>query len=112
MRCSAPASSISSTRVCSACGRGSTFSVTSRINPERAEAAGNQARHIESGDVLHHLPAEAHHAPLPVHQGDAEHEIAQAAGRHAARPGQPAGQHAANRGVAPKCGGSNASICR
>ena len=49
-------------RSVSSCGgRGSTLSETSRISAERAERAGEQARHVVAGDVLHHLAAEGEH---------------------------------------------------
>ena len=47
---------------------------------ERAERAGEQARHVVAGDVLHHLAAEAERAAAAVEQLHAEHEVAHRAG--------------------------------
>ena len=76
---------------------------------EHAERAGEQARDVVAGDVLHHLAAE-------VQQLAACRSAAwrRARGRapsrraRARRPGEPGGDHAADgRSPAPKCGGSN-----
>jgi hypothetical protein len=103
------------TSVCSATGCGSTFSVTSAIT-QRTQAAGEQARDIVAGDVLHHLTAEIEHLPATVDQLHAEHEIAHRPRLLPARPGQPGGDAAADRRAAePKCAGKTwarkASIC-
>jgi|GEM_PF-3221901 len=83
---------------------------------ERAERAGEQARDVVAGDVLHHRAAEAQDIGAAVEQRGAEHEVAHAAaGRSeggAPRPGQASGDGAAegrrvlgcirrNRGLTP-----------
>jgi hypothetical protein len=54
---------------------------------ERAERAGEQARHVVTRDVLHDFAAEGKHARLAVEQPGTEHVVAQRTGCDAARPG-------------------------
>jgi len=71
---------------------------------ERAERAGNEARHVVAGDVLHHLAAEAERLAAAVDQLYAEHEIAQRAGAGAPRAGQAGRDAAADRGPGAEVG--------
>ena len=68
--------------------------------------------HVEAGDVLHHAAAEREVLALAVEHAHAEHDVAHRAARRggAARtiPRRPC-RRASRR--APKCGGSQASIC-
>ena len=111
-RRSASASRMSKRSVASATGRGSTLSDTSAITPERAERAGQQARDVVAGDVLHHLAAEVQHLAAARRSACApstKSRTAPAAARGAGRTGRPRPCRRGSR-PAPKCGGSNASI--
>ena len=79
--------------------RGATLSETSAISPSVPSEPAMQARHVVTGDVLHHLAAEAEHLPAAVDQLYAEHEVAQRA--RACPPwARQAGGHAAADGRA------------
>ncbi len=81
-------------------GHGHDFERHVENDPERAERAAQQPRHIEPGDVFHHLAAEAQHLALAAEQRGAEHIVAHPAGADARRAAQGAGHHAAQRGAA------------
>ncbi|ABA49505.1 hypothetical protein BURPS1710b_3344 [Burkholderia pseudomallei 1710b] len=70
--------------------------------PERAERARHQPRHVVARDVLHDLPAEAQPVAAPVQDRHAEHEIARRARRRAARAGEARRHRAAERRDAPE----------
>ena len=67
---------------------------------EDAERAAQQARHVEAGDILHHLAAEAQPLAAAGEKARAQHEVARRASVHAPRAGQAGGDHPAERGIA------------